>query len=72
MTLPSPGTDHTREYVPFLFIRLDLRKAKNLPLSETFADIGATIAENFNVTMPKFGTEFPYQIILNRRYEVNM
>ena len=29
-----------------------------MPLRETFSDIGATIAENFNVKMPKFGKSF--------------
>ncbi|WP_075617631.1 phosphopentomutase [Paenisporosarcina indica] len=53
-----PGTDHTREYVPVLAYSPRFSKGTELPLSETFADIGATIAENFNVTMPKYGRSF--------------
>lgn len=52
------GTDHTREYVPVLAFSPRFKEGKELPLSETFADIGATIAENFNVPMPKFGRSF--------------
>ena len=53
-----PGSDHTREYVPLLAFSPRFAEGKELPLSETFADIGATIAKNFNVPMPKFGRSF--------------
>lgn len=52
-----PGTDHTREYVPLLVYTKKLA-GKELPLRETFADIGATVAENFKVQMPKYGKSF--------------
>lgn len=52
------GTDHTREYVPLLVYSKDMNEGKELPIRETFADIGATIADNFKVTMPKFGKSF--------------
>ncbi len=48
------GTDHTREYVP-LFIYNDQLKGRFLPESDTFADIGATIADNFNVDQTNYG-----------------
>lgn len=50
-----PGTDHTREYVPLLLFSPRFDGGQELPLGETFADIGATIAENFSAEMPKFG-----------------
>lgn len=53
-----PGTDHTREYVPLLVYSPLFSKGGEIPQRETFADIGATIAENFNVTMPAFGESF--------------
>ena len=53
-----PGTDHTREYVPLLAFSPRLNGGKELALGKTFADIGATIAENFAAPMPKFGTSF--------------
>lgn len=52
------GTDHTREFVPLLVYGKKLTEAKELPLRQTFADIGATVAENFNVPMPKHGHSF--------------
>jgi phosphopentomutase len=52
------GTDHTREYVPLLAYTKRFDKGTELPLRETFADIGATVADNFNVKMPKHGKSF--------------
>ena len=46
------GTDHTREYVPILVWGKKL-KGGNLGTRRSFADIGATIAENFNVKAPE-------------------
>ncbi|MGS2776178.1 phosphopentomutase [Robertmurraya sp. GLU-23] len=53
-----PGTDHTREYVPLLVYSPMMKGGKKLPIRETFADIGATVAENFQVEMPKYGKSF--------------
>lgn len=47
------GTDHTREYVPFLAYSKRMQAGGPLPETETFAVIGATVAENFGVDMPK-------------------
>lgn len=52
------GTDHTREYVPLLVYSKGMAEGKELPVRKTFADIGATVAENFNVQMPEHGTSF--------------
>lgn len=52
------GTDHTREYVPLLVYSKGMNEGKELPVRKTFADIGATVAENFNVKMPEHGTSF--------------
>lgn len=53
-----PGTDHTREFVPLTVYSPKLKEIKELPLRMTFADIGATIAENFGVTKTAFGESF--------------
>ncbi|HSJ38481.1 MAG TPA: phosphopentomutase [Planococcus sp. (in: firmicutes)] len=53
-----PGTDHTREFVPLLAYSPRFETGEDLGLGSTFADIGATIAENFSVPMPEFGTSF--------------
>ncbi|MGM1047518.1 MAG: phosphopentomutase [Bacillota bacterium] len=52
------GTDHTREYVPLLIYSPRFAEGKELPLRKTFADIGATVADNFGVTKPEYGTSF--------------
>lgn len=53
-----PGTDHTREFVPLTVYSPKLKEIKELPLRTTFADIGATIAENFGVAKTAFGESF--------------
>ena len=52
------GTEHTRENVPVLIFSRKMRKSGELPYLQTFADIGATIAENFNLEKPKIGKSF--------------
>lgn len=47
------GTDHTREYVPFLAYSKKMAKGGPLANEDTFAVIGASIAENFGVFMPE-------------------
>ena len=47
------GTDHTREKVPFLAYSPSFTGAGSLPETDTFAVIGATVAENFGVSMPE-------------------
>jgi len=47
------GTDHTREMVPFIAYSPSMEGFGELSKADTFAVIGATIAENFNVDMPK-------------------
>ncbi len=53
-----PGTDHTREYVPLTVYSPGFTEIKELPLRMTFADIGATIADNFDVKPTAFGESF--------------
>ena len=51
------GTDHTREHVPLLVYNKHLLGV-DLGLRKSFSDIGATVAEIFNVEAPKLGTSF--------------
>ncbi|MFJ5771564.1 phosphopentomutase [Psychrobacillus sp. NPDC093180] len=53
-----PGTDHTREFVPLTVYSPALKEMKELPIRMTFADIGATISENFGVAKTAFGESF--------------
>lgn len=52
------GTDHTREYVPLLVYSKAFKNPQGLPIRETFADISATIAENYGVSKAQIGTSF--------------
>lgn len=56
------GTDHTREYVPLLVYYHGISQGSNLGIRETFADVGATIADNFAVKMPEHGRSFLAEI----------
>lgn len=47
------GTDHTREKVPFLAYSPSMNGNGELPETDTFAVIGATVADNFSVKMPE-------------------
>lgn len=47
------GTDHTREKVPFLAWSPSMKEGGELPEQETFAVIGNTITDNFDVKMPQ-------------------
>lgn len=56
------STDHTREYVPVIAYGKNARKGVSLGLRNSLADIGQTIAENFNLKLPA-GESFLSQII---------
>ena len=47
------GSDHTREYVPFIAYSKQMENGGELEGENTFAVIGASIAENFGVDMPE-------------------
>ena len=47
------GTDHTREYVPLLAYSKEMKEGGKIPDADTFAVIGATIADNFDIRMPE-------------------
>ncbi len=52
----TPGTDHSREYVPVLATGPAVRPV-NLGLRPTLSDVGQTIADNFGASIPH-GTSF--------------
>lgn len=47
------GTDHTKERVPFLAYSPSMKTSGRIDDQNCFAVIGATIADNFGVAMPK-------------------
>lgn len=52
------GTDHTREQVPILLYSPSLQQSTDIGVRRTYADLGATIMDNFGLTGLKFGTSF--------------
>jgi len=53
----APGTDHTREYVPVLVSGPPVRRGVPLGTRESFADLGATVAELFGIDPAAAGIE---------------
>ncbi len=47
------GTDHTREQVPLLIYAKGLEGSGRLEETDSFGTVGASIAENFGIAMPK-------------------
>ena len=58
----TPSTDHSREYVPLIVAGPRVVPGVNLGTRQTFADIGQTIAENFDVGAIVQGTSFLAQL----------
>ncbi len=58
----TPGTDHTREYVPLLVAGPRVRPGVDLGTRDTFADVGATLAEVFGAAPLASGTSFLEEI----------
>jgi len=62
------GTDHTREYVPLLAASPRFGgRGRPLGVRGTFADVAATIADNFGVAPPEIGVGFLQEFIGNER-----
>lgn len=47
------GTDHTRENIPVVFYHNNIKKSKKIADLESFAKIGYTVLENFNLSENK-------------------
>lgn len=56
------GNYHTRENVPVIIFGRNFKKPEKLPILNSLADIGATIADNFNVPGTNMGTSFLEQL----------
>ena len=61
-----PGSDHTREYVPILAYHHNISSV-NLGERKTFADLGQTIAQLFNVEAMSYGTSFLSKLTFNKK-----
>lgn len=56
------GTDHTREFVPLIAYHKEIYQGGEINERKTFADIGATIADNFHVQAPQNGKSFLHEL----------
>jgi phosphopentomutase len=54
----TSSTDHSREYVPLLAVGARVRAGTDLGTRETFADLGATIADLLGIGEIPVGTSF--------------
>lgn len=54
----TPSTDHSREYVPMLIFGDNIKKDVDLKTRDTFADIGKTIGQIFDIETDIAGTGF--------------
>ena len=57
------GTDHSREYVPFMVYGKQIKENVNLKTRDSFADIAATIQDIFEVEQITAGTSFKEDIM---------
>ena len=57
-----PGTDHTREHVPVMFAGPGV-KSVDLGKRDTFADLGQTLAEHFDLPALEYGRSFLSEIL---------
>ncbi len=60
----TPSTDHSREYVPLLLAGGRVRRGHDLGTRPTFADLGATLADNFGVGPLAHGSSFLEAILV--------
>jgi phosphopentomutase len=58
----TPGTDHSREYIPLLVFGPPVKSNVDLGTRATYADVAATLAEIFAVHPPRIGTSFLKEI----------
>lgn len=58
----TASTDHSREYIPLLVFGKPVKEGVDLGIRETFADVGATIADIFNLPKPEIGQSFLAEI----------
>lgn len=58
----TPGTDHSREYVPVIVTGPRVRPGVDLGTRATFADLGQTLADNFGLAPLDHGTSFLREI----------
>jgi phosphopentomutase len=59
----TPSTDHSREHVPLLVAGAATKAGIDLGTRQTFADVGQTIADIFDLAPTKVGTSFLAEVL---------
>jgi len=59
----TPSTDHSREYVPLLLFGADVIPGRHVGTRPTFADLGQTLADVFEVPALGHGTSFRHEVL---------
>lgn len=59
----TPGTDHSREYIPLIVFGRPVKDSVSLGDRKSYADVAATIAEAFHLEPPELGTSFLGEIL---------
>jgi phosphopentomutase len=59
----TPSTDHSREHVPLLVAGAATKAGIDLGTRQTFADVGQTIAEIFDLAPTRVGTSFLAEVL---------
>jgi phosphopentomutase len=62
----TESTDHSREFVPLIVFGEPVKPNVNLGTRESLSDVAATIAENFSLEPPQYGSSFLKEIIRDR------
>jgi phosphopentomutase len=59
----TASTDHSREYIPLIFYGKNIKENNNLGILDTFASIGKTVLDIFDIKNDLKGTSVKNQII---------
>ena len=59
----TPSTDHSREYTPMIIYGSRIKENVSLGTRETFADIGATVLDIFDIKSNISGTSFLSEVL---------
>ena len=54
----TPGTDHSREYIPIIVCGDEIKAGVNIGTHPTFADISASVLDCFGLPALKSGESF--------------
>jgi phosphopentomutase len=65
----TPSTDHSREYVPLLVVGEAVGSGIDLGVRSSFADLGQTLADVFQVGPLRHGTSFLGRLLKDRTGE---